>query len=347
MKHFFKGVLVSILLLASTALLPSTNVESQSFNINIEDRDLSSLQGFFTHPAPGTSFSREFEYNHDGLDLGGSYNDPILASADGEVFYTQKTLHKSGGYGFYLILKHKSGLGDLYTLYAHLSQPTQLNVGDSVNQGQNIGLMGETGQSFGVHLHFAIFSDMYLVNGALKHHPSCLTQYGKYAGTCIRPLDSHIAVTSYIAGEARTNYDTINPAFTASSIIDLQTINTNQELTYTKLQEVLIELFDDCGSNTQCTAQTNNLRMGVTRGEFSKLLIQAIRKNKTGRSNLPNSIRFSSIDDVSRTNKHHTYIQRALFSNLMELDDKMFSPDDYITRAEAAESFIKASELIN
>jgi murein DD-endopeptidase MepM/ murein hydrolase activator NlpD len=55
-----------------------------------------------------------------------------------------------GGYGNVVIMKHRSGHE---TLYAHLSK-INVRVGQSVAQGQTVGLVGSTGWSTGPHLHF-------------------------------------------------------------------------------------------------------------------------------------------------------------------------------------------------
>lgn len=56
-----------------------------------------------------------------------------------------------GGYGNYIIMKDSTtGMG---FLYAHLHEPSNLNVGDSVQIGQQVGLEGTTGSSTGIHLH--------------------------------------------------------------------------------------------------------------------------------------------------------------------------------------------------
>jgi len=56
-----------------------------------------------------------------------------------------------GGYGNTIVIEH----GDIETLYAHLSQ-INVNIGDSVAQGDEIGLAGSTGNSTGPHLHFEV-----------------------------------------------------------------------------------------------------------------------------------------------------------------------------------------------
>lgn len=79
------------------------------------------------------------------IDIGGGGN--IVAIADGTV---EKAVSQTTSYGKHVIIKHKDGSR---SLYAHMSS---LNVkqGDSVKQGDILGVMGETGNAAGVHLHF-------------------------------------------------------------------------------------------------------------------------------------------------------------------------------------------------
>ncbi len=56
----------------------------------------------------------------------------------------------SDGYGFFIKLQHSWG----FSLYAHLEQNAKLQVRDEVKSSEPIGIMGSTGFSTGVHLHF-------------------------------------------------------------------------------------------------------------------------------------------------------------------------------------------------
>ena len=92
---------------------------------------------------------------HNGIDLVPSpcNNNEILAYEDGTVTSLQRTGAQYGT-GCYVRLKHSNGL---YTLYYHLkSGSVCVNVGDKVKKGQKLGIIGTTGQSTGIHLHFQI-----------------------------------------------------------------------------------------------------------------------------------------------------------------------------------------------
>ncbi|WP_142974147.1 phage tail spike protein [Enterococcus casseliflavus] len=103
--------------------------------------------GYRYHPITGS-----YEL-HNGIDLvNGNATTPIYASAAGEVVIAGSY---PDWYGNYVVIKHSDGL---YTGYAHQSQ-LRVSVGDTVNQGQQIGNMGTTGPSTGPHLHFQFFNN--------------------------------------------------------------------------------------------------------------------------------------------------------------------------------------------
>jgi murein DD-endopeptidase MepM/ murein hydrolase activator NlpD len=85
---------------------------------------------------------------HAGIDIGVPYGTPIHAAASGTVVLAGWT----GGYGNYTCIDHGGGLA---TCYAHQSSYA-VSGGAQVVQGQVIGYVGNTGHSFGAHLHFEV-----------------------------------------------------------------------------------------------------------------------------------------------------------------------------------------------
>ena len=59
----------------------------------------------------------------------------------------------NSSYGNYCIINHGNGYA---TLYAHQKQLPLVKVGDTVSKGQVIGYVGNTGNSYGAHLHFEL-----------------------------------------------------------------------------------------------------------------------------------------------------------------------------------------------
>ncbi|MFP7297800.1 peptidoglycan DD-metalloendopeptidase family protein [Neobacillus niacini] len=83
---------------------------------------------------------------HKGIDIAGSLNTPVIAVEDGVVgkSYYSKT------YGNVIFIKHPN---NYVTVYAHLNKRL-VSTGQKIKQGDRIGMMGRTGESTGVHLHF-------------------------------------------------------------------------------------------------------------------------------------------------------------------------------------------------
>lgn len=110
------------------------------------------LRGFCM-PTPSRNITSRYGYRHTfkrvhkGLDIKVYTGDTIVAAFDGKVRVVR---YDAGGYGNYVVIRHPNGLE---TIYGHLSK--QLVEGDQiVKAGEPIGLGGNTGRSFGSHLHF-------------------------------------------------------------------------------------------------------------------------------------------------------------------------------------------------
>lgn len=96
--------------------------------------------GWRTHPITGR------QHLHGGIDIAAPNGTPILAAKAGVVVISQY----GSSYGNYVVISHPDGTR---TLYAHMSQ-RNVSAGDTVRQGQTVGLVGSTGSSTGNHLHF-------------------------------------------------------------------------------------------------------------------------------------------------------------------------------------------------
>lgn len=111
---------------------------------------LSSPYGYRADPFTGV---RKF---HTGMDLAAPTGTPVKASLDGKVV----AVSYNQVYGNYVIISHINGY---QTLYAHL-HTTTCKVGQRLDQGQKLGLVGSTGYSTGPHLHFTVYKNGKLVN---------------------------------------------------------------------------------------------------------------------------------------------------------------------------------------
>ena len=80
----------------------------------------------------------------------------MVAAARGKVLTADFDSKK----GYYIEIAHEEGYS---TLYAHLNE-MKVSAGDMVNQGDEIGSVGKTGQATGAHLHFEMHKDGQLVN---------------------------------------------------------------------------------------------------------------------------------------------------------------------------------------
>lgn len=92
-------------------------------------------------------FTRAFS-RHEGVDKVAPVGTPVLATAPGTVAVSRYWGH----YGLTVELQHEWGFT---TRYAHLSR-LLVQVGDTVEVGQAIGLLGNTGRSTGPHLHYEV-----------------------------------------------------------------------------------------------------------------------------------------------------------------------------------------------
>ena len=114
--------------------------------------------GYFTNPCPTATSSSGFGYRtfdnsfHKGLDMAAPEGTPYYAADRGTVMYATNDGGYNGGAGNWVVIAHGNGI---VTKYMH-SSATFVKPGDIVDRGQNIGLVGNTGNSFGAHLHFQV-----------------------------------------------------------------------------------------------------------------------------------------------------------------------------------------------
>lgn len=103
------------------------------------------ISSYFGHRADPFTGRNAF---HRGLDFAGPAGAQVIAVASGVVTYSKERF----GYGKTVEINHGGGY---VTRYAH-NQKVLVKVGDTVQKGQAIALIGSTGRSTGPHLHFEV-----------------------------------------------------------------------------------------------------------------------------------------------------------------------------------------------
>lgn len=112
--------------------------------------------------------TQEYGNNHIGIDIvGKNYTiDTVVAHSDGIVTIIQTGEVNNQGstgnasYGNFIKIEHNNGY---QTLYAHLDT-VNVKVGNRVKKGDILGIMGNTGNSYGAHLHFEVWKDNVRIN---------------------------------------------------------------------------------------------------------------------------------------------------------------------------------------
>ena len=103
---------------------------------------ISSNYGYRVHPV-----TKKKVFHH-GIDLAGTWQEDILASASGTVTFAGR----AGSFGNVVRVRHAFGIE---TVFAHLSK-IRVKKGQDVSEGTVIGNMGRTGRTEGAHLHYEL-----------------------------------------------------------------------------------------------------------------------------------------------------------------------------------------------
>jgi murein DD-endopeptidase MepM/ murein hydrolase activator NlpD len=136
-----------------TDLYPEWNdkhVHSYDKNIIIPDSFVIDLTNYCmptSHTQVSSPFGSRRRRMHSGIDVKVYVGDTIVATFDGKVRVVNT---ERKGYGRYVVIRHYNGLE---TVYAHLSKQL-VEENQEVKAGEVIGLGGNTGRSYGSHLHF-------------------------------------------------------------------------------------------------------------------------------------------------------------------------------------------------
>ncbi len=120
---------------------------ADSISIRLQDQN----QCDYVHPFKGnvtSGFGFRWGRPHLGYDIDLETGDSVRSAFEGTV----RIARRSPSFGYVVMVRHKNGLE---TIYAHLSQ-LAVRPGDHVEAGDLVGLGGNTGHSFGSHLHFEV-----------------------------------------------------------------------------------------------------------------------------------------------------------------------------------------------
>ncbi len=122
----------------------------------VEEDGTTAVRGNGTAPDLSSGYAvtpggKDYLYydGHDGWDISLNY-EPLLAAAEGTVYFAGWS---SVGFGMSVIIDHPNGLS---TRYGHMSR-LDVQQGQTVYRGQQIGISGNTGNSTGPHLHFGLY----------------------------------------------------------------------------------------------------------------------------------------------------------------------------------------------
>ena len=157
---------------AARAAAAAKVASSSGGSSNVSSADLQLVaagSGEVRYPLPGGSYyvSRTLKSGHDGADMVSPAGTPIFAAAGGVVRISSESYY---GYGVAVIIDHVIGGQRVSTTYAHMTNGTRaVSAGQTVAAGQFIGKVGNTGNSYGAHLHFEV-----KVNGSLVEPMSWL-----------------------------------------------------------------------------------------------------------------------------------------------------------------------------
>lgn len=89
--------------------------------------------------------------SHNGADIGAARGSAVLAAKSGRVIQAGW----NGGYGISVMIAHDDGIT---TLYGHMDG-CSVSVGQTVSQGETIGICGNTGNSSGAHIHYTMYKN--------------------------------------------------------------------------------------------------------------------------------------------------------------------------------------------
>lgn len=146
------------------AEIEKAEAQKEQSNANNNSKASSEGTGALVWPTDGGYVSSQmgtrWNKQHKGIDIARTDKSSVPSIYAAESGVVESASFNNGGYGNKIVINHDNGLK---TVYAHLSS-MNVSAGQKVGRGQKIGVMGETGRSTGIHLHFEVYK-----NGALQN----------------------------------------------------------------------------------------------------------------------------------------------------------------------------------
>lgn len=149
---------------------------------------------------------------HLGVDLENPSGTPVLAAGDGVILYAGDDNGTQFGpttsyYGNLVVIQHVFTSPDgqaMYTLYGHM-QRVDVQTGQPVKQGDQIGIVGATGVAFGPHLHFEVRVGDATNYRSTRNPELWIYPYQKYGTLVGRVTDSSGAILYDVTLQVKSN----------------------------------------------------------------------------------------------------------------------------------------------
>lgn len=106
------------------------------------------------------------DHVHQGQDVMAACGVPLLAAQGG---FVRASAFQAGGAGNYVVIRGAATLEDY--MYAHLAAPSTAPKGTTVATGQQIGVVGQTGDATACHLHFEMWTVPGWYTGGAPYDP--------------------------------------------------------------------------------------------------------------------------------------------------------------------------------
>lgn len=128
------------------------NKKSNSINFSVDNRikAVFPVVGSFSFGSSGSRFgASRSDHIHQGQDISAGCGQKLVAVKEGKII---RSAYEAGGAGNYIVIKNKDS--DTSFVYMHMIKKSPKRVGSRVKSGTIVGKVGNTGSSFGCHLHF-------------------------------------------------------------------------------------------------------------------------------------------------------------------------------------------------